>query len=352
MNGILFLLIVASSIHVAGIHFESISGCNLYLIDKYSFYLSFFYLSFRVRQKPAENEFFVYQSKLNIFTTIFVRCFSPNLRDMKLNNIRFGFIFFVILLISCSQSKDVKNTYVQIKTTLGDITVRLYNETPGHRDNFINLVKKSVYEGISFHRVIKDFMIQAGDPETKINYKKGAADSLGTYTIPAELNPILFHKKGALAAARQGNDVNPEMRSSGTQFYIVQGKKYSDEELNDAEQKINNNLKQLLFINLIRQISDSCRIAGTNLTEAAIQEKASILMFETISSKGDFKIPEDHRVLYKSIGGTPRLDGTYTVFGEVVSGLDVVDRIASVQTDQNDKPATDVRIIKMKLVNK
>lgn len=271
---------------------------------------------------------------------------------MTINKIQFAFIFFVIFLISCSQSKDAKNTYVQIKTSLGDITVRLYNETPGHRDNFINLVKKSVYDGISFHRIIKDFMIQAGDPETKINYKKGAADTLSTYKIPAELNPMLFHKKGALAAARQGNDVNPEMRSSGTQFYIVQGKKYSDDELNDAEQKINNNLKQLLFINLIRQISDSCRIAGTNITEAAIQEKASIRMFETISSKGDFKIPEDHRNLYKSIGGTPRLDGTYTVFGEVVSGLDVVDRIASVQTDQNDKPITDVRIIKMKLVNK
>jgi peptidylprolyl isomerase len=146
-------------------------------------------------------------------------------------------IFIVLSAVSCTSSKDNKNTFVLIKTTLGDITVRLYDETPGHRDNFVKLVKSNVYEGIAFHRVIKDFMIQAGDPETKINYLKGAADSLSSFTIPAEFDLRLFHKKGALAAAREGNDVNPEMRSSGTQFYIVRGTRYSDDELNKAEQR-------------------------------------------------------------------------------------------------------------------
>jgi cyclophilin family peptidyl-prolyl cis-trans isomerase len=262
-------------------------------------------------------------------------------------------LFFIVLfLVSCSSSKDNKNTFVLMKTTLGEITLRLYDDTPGHRDNFIKLVKCHVYEGISFHRVIKDFMIQAGDPETKINYKKVSNDSLSTYTIPAEFNLKYFHKKGALAAAREGNDVNPEMRSSGTQFYIVQGTKYSDAELNQAEQRINNNLKQVLFLKMIKEVSDSNRISGTNLNEAQIQEKTSLRMFQTLATKGDYKIPEEQRDTYKNIGGVPRLDRTYTVFGEVVDGLDVVDRIASVKTNESDKPLTDIRIIKMKIIHK
>jgi cyclophilin family peptidyl-prolyl cis-trans isomerase len=260
--------------------------------------------------------------------------------------------YLALFMFSCTPSKDNKNTFILMKTTLGDITFRLYDETPGHRDNFIKLVKGNVFEGISFHRVIKDFMIQAGDPETKINYKKGINDSLSTYTIPAEFRLKYFHKKGALAAAREGNDINPEMRSSGTQFYIVQGIKYSDTELNQAEQRINNNIKQGLFLRMIKEVSDSNRISGTNLDEAQIQEKASLRMFQTMATNGDYKIPEEQRNIYKNIGGTPRLDRTYTVFGEVVDGLDVVDRIASVKTNENDKPITDIRIIKMRLIHK
>jgi peptidylprolyl isomerase len=261
-------------------------------------------------------------------------------------------LFVLLFAASCTHSKETKNTCVLIKTTLGDIAVRLYDETPVHRDNFIKLVNGRAYDGVSFHRVIKDFMIQSGDPETKDDYVKSAGDTLTTYTISAEFNPAFFHKKGALAAARQGNDVNPEMMSSGTQFYIVQGVKYSDVELNQAEQRINNNLKQALFVKMIKEISDSNRIAGTNLTEAAIQEKASLRMFEVMEAKGEYKITEEQRNIYKTIGGTPRLDGTYTVFGEIIRGLDVVDKIADVQTNENDKPITDIRIIKMKFVNK
>jgi len=269
-----------------------------------------------------------------------------------MNTIKRNSVIFIIALImlSCSVSKENKTTFILIKTTLGDITVRLYDETPGHKANFIKLVNNKVYDGVSFHRVIKDFMIQSGDPETKEGYVKGAADSLISYTIPAEFNNSFIHKKGALAAARQGNEVNPGMRSSGTQFYIVQGEKYSDDQLNQAAQHINNNIKQAMFVGLMKQIADSNRISGTSLTDAGIQEKASIRMFETMSDKGEYRISAEQRAIYKTIGGTPRLDGTYTVFGEVVSGLDVVDKIAAVDTNEGDKPLTDIRIIKMKLV--
>jgi peptidylprolyl isomerase len=258
----------------------------------------------------------------------------------------------VLIFMSCSTSGDNKNSFVLIKTTLGNITVRLYDETPGHRDNFIKLVRSHVYDGVTFHRVIKDFMIQGGDPETKTGYIKKEGDTLTIYTIPAEFNPALFHKKGALAAARQGNDVNPQMRSSGTQFYIVQGVKYTDETLNQPEQRIVNNRKQALFISLLKQVSDSAKIKGLSLSDAEIQEKASSLMFEKLGSEPEFKIPENQRNIYKNIGGVPRLDGTYTVFGEVVEGLDIVDRIADAKTNENDKPLADIRIIKTQLIYK
>jgi peptidylprolyl isomerase len=260
----------------------------------------------------------------------------------------------IFCFCSCSSDRSNRNSFVLIKTTLGDITVRLYDETPVHRDNFLKLVNSNFYNNILFHRVIKDFMIQGGDPLTSPGFKAGtgAADTLQTYTLPAEFNPALFHKKGALAAAREGNDVNPEMRSSGTQFYIVQGKKYSDEELVQAEQRMNNNIKQALFSKLLKEVGDSARLSGNNLKDSEIQEKASLKMFEILDKKGDYRIPENQRVIYKTIGGVQRLDGTYTVFGEVVKGLEVVDNIASTQTDEKDKPVTDIRILKMKRVRK
>jgi peptidylprolyl isomerase len=259
---------------------------------------------------------------------------------------------FSLLLFSCSVPRHSKDNYVLIKTDLGDITVRLYNETPVHRDNFLKLVNSNVYDSITFHRVIKDFMIQAGDPTTKKNYSAAKNDTLSSYTIPAEFNRNLFHKRGALAAAREGNDVNPYMRSSGTQFYIVQGVKYSDYELNKAEEKINNGMQMAVFKKLMKEVSDSNRIAGTNLSLAAIQEKVSLKMFEIRSVEGIYKISEEQRNTYKTIGGAAHLDGTYTVFGEVVEGLGIVDKIANSQTDESDKPVKDIRILKMKVVRK
>jgi len=261
------------------------------------------------------------------------------------------YIFF-LLLFSCSSSRNNKDSFVLIKTDLGDITVRLYNETPVHRDNFLKLVNNHIYDSLSFHRVIKNFMIQAGDPSTRPGYSAVKNDTMGTYTIPAEFKRTLFHKRGALAAAREGNDVNPYMQSSGTQFYIVQGHKYFDDDLNQAEQKINNAIQMALFKKLMKEVSDSNRIAGTNLSPAAIQEKVSLKMFDIRSSEGIYKISEEQRNTYKTIGGAAHLDGTYTVFGEVVEGLETVDKIGNTITDNSDKPVKDIRILKMKVIRK
>jgi cyclophilin family peptidyl-prolyl cis-trans isomerase len=261
-------------------------------------------------------------------------------------------IVSLLVLFSCAAPGGSENSLVLIKTSLGDIKIRLYDGTPIHRDNFIKLVNMSFYEGVSFHRIIKDFMIQAGDPSTRTGLTKQQLDTLDTYTIPAEFRKEYYHKKGAIAAAREGNDVNPDMRSSGTQFYIIQGTKFTEPELKAVEARINSNIKQTLFSRLMKQIADSARLSGKPLQESEVQERASLKMFDYLTGQGDRKFTESQIKDYETIGGVPRLDGTYTVFGEVVEGLDVVDRIASVKTDAADRPLSDVRIIKMKLVSK
>jgi cyclophilin family peptidyl-prolyl cis-trans isomerase len=261
-------------------------------------------------------------------------------------------LLFLFLFISCDTPGGNENTTILMKTTLGDIKIILYDDTPLHRDNFIKLINSGFYDGISFHRVIKGFMIQAGDPSTRIVPVDNSADSLNTYTIHSEFLKHHFHKKGSLAAAREGNNVNPEMRSSGTHFYIVQGEKLSDAELNQAEQLINNNIRRALFNKYIRHFSDSAMLSGVPLSDGEVQEKASEKMFDYLTVEGFYTIPDDQREVYKTAGGVPRLDGTYTVFGEVVSGLDVVDKIAEVETDQSDKPISDIKILKMKILKK
>jgi peptidyl-prolyl cis-trans isomerase B (cyclophilin B) len=193
---------------------------------------------------------------------------------------------------------------VLIETSLGNITVKLYNETPLHRDNFIKLVEDTFYNGCIFHRVINQFMIQGGDPDSKNPQAKQQLGNGGPgYTIAAEIISELFHKKGVLAAARLGDDVNPDKESSGSQFYIVQGKKFSDSDLNMLETRMNR------------------------------------------------KFTPEQRETYKNIGGTPHLDGNYTVFGEVVEGLEVVDKIAQEQTNlSNNRPLQDIKM-NMKIIN-
>ncbi|MBN2482171.1 MAG: peptidylprolyl isomerase [Bacteroidales bacterium] len=193
---------------------------------------------------------------------------------------------------------------VLMETTLGNIKIKLYNETPVHKSNFLKLVSSGFYNNVLFHRVIEDFMIQAGDPESKSAISGQQLGSGGPgYTIPAEFNRTLFHKKGAVAAARQGDNINPEQASSGSQFYIVQGQLYTEEQLY------------------------SLTAAGNHAPFTSAQIRA-----------------------YTTLGGTPHLDNAYTVFGEVVDGLDVVDKIASVQTDSNNRPVVDVKIIKVSII--
>jgi len=184
---------------------------------------------------------------------------------------------------------------IKIETTLGDILIKLYNETPGHRDNMIKLIEEGFYKDQLFHRVIADFMIQGGDPHS-VGAEKG--QRLGTgdpgYTVPAEFNENLIHKKGALAAARQGDHVNPEQVSSGSQFYIVLGRVLSPEEL------------------------------------------------DLMTQRGMISVSKELAEIYTTIGGTPHLDGSYTVFGEVVKGLEVLDLIAATKTDTYDRPLYDV----------
>jgi peptidyl-prolyl cis-trans isomerase B (cyclophilin B) len=190
-----------------------------------------------------------------------------------------------------------ETTRVKIETDSGTIVVKLYNETPLHRDNFIKLVKEHFYDGLLFHRVIKNFMIQGGDPDSK-NAQPGVSLGEGglPYTIPAEFNSSLFHKKGVLAAAREGDDVNPTKASSSTQFYLVEGKVLTDAEMDKME------------------------------------------------SRFKMKIPEEHRKIYRTIGGTPFLDMSYTVFGEVESGLEVISKIANAEKDSNNRPLKDIKM--------
>lgn len=215
-------------------------------------------------------------------------------------------LLLYIALFSISVYAEEKETQVLIVTDMGKITVKLYNETPQHRDNFIKLVQEHKYDSIMFHRVIKQFMIQAGeryapsDSAVYDAYKKEV-----DYTIPAEIvYPKYFHRKGQLCAARTGDNVNPERASSGTQFYIVTGKHYTDHDIDKMEKDKN------------------------------------------------ISLTPEQREAYKVEGGAPHLDGAYTVFGEVTKGLDVVQKIELVSTDNNDRPLKEIRIKSMKIVKK
>jgi peptidylprolyl isomerase len=260
------------------------------------------------------------------------------------------FISLVLLLlfISC-KSNTPKGTRAEIKTTAGTITIVLYDQTPGHRDNFIKLVQSGFYNGVSFHRVIRDFMIQTGDGNTNASIPP-KEKSKYEYYIPAEINDSLFHKRGVVAAAREGDDVNPSRSSSGTQFYIVQGKKYTDDDFPKMEQRIDNSRKQYEYYKLLEAERAKHKQAGDSVSDEKIQQDAMTKYYDLVEKEGTYKLSKPRKDLYKSIGGTPFLDGSYTVFGEVLSGMDVVDAIASATTDLNDKPVKDIKIIKVKIL--
>ena len=261
---------------------------------------------------------------------------------------------------ACKQDKKAKDmseeTKLKIETTAGDIVVKLYNETPQHRDNFIKLAEDGTYEGTLFHRVIKDFMIQAGDPESK-NAPKGKMLGAGDvgYTVPAEfVYPKYFHKKGALSAARQGDNVNPQKASSGCQFYIVTGKVYNDSTLLGMEEQMN----QRRFNNLFNELASKHAKEIYKMRKANDQDGLMDLQDTLIAQVGkqlagqpEFRFTPEQVKAYTTVGGTPHLDGEYTVFGEVLEGMDVVDKIQRVKTDRNDRPEEDVKIVKVEVLN-
>ena len=240
--------------------------------------------------------------------------------DMKKTTAKLLLISTLLLFSSIINTNNLSASsrvwHVKLISSKGEIVLILYDSTPVHRDNFLKLAKNGYFNGVLFHRVINNFMIQSGDPDSKERepgkiYGNGGPE----LNLPAEFVPGLFHKRGALAAAREGDDINPRRESSGSQFYIVEGKIHDDESLNLAEKRIN----------------DRNRLIG---------------------KESGYQIPNDIREYYKINGGTPHLDTQYTVFGEVISGMDVVGAISDVETDKNDRPLEDVIILSVKTFKK
>ncbi len=256
------------------------------------------------------------------------------------------------LLSAFSQSKDKQPTsYVTVTTTYGDIKIKLYNETPKHRDNFLKLAKDGYFNGTLFHRVIKDFMIQGGDPDSK-NAAPGVMLGNGGpgYQIPAEFNDSLYHKKGALAAARTSDQMNPMRESSGSQFYIVQGRPFAETDLKRQEENINQGRMNMMFSQMLekpenaglkKMIDGFVKVGNQNELNFIMQQVQPQIM-QQLEQNGKYRYSAQAIKDYTTVGGTPHLDGAYTVFGEVVEGLDVLDKIAAVPVGPGDRPATDV----------
>lgn len=262
-------------------------------------------------------------------------------------------ISFLLLILtiftSCSRRNDMEPE-IKFETTQGTFVVKLYPETPKHRDNFVKLVESGYYDGVLFHRVIKDFMIQAGDPDSKTAPKNkflGSGDV--PYTIPAEIDyPQHYHKKGALAAAREGDDVNPQRASSGAQFYVVEGHLFNDHQLDSLERSNEKKLEISLYQEMMKAKQDEVKKYRLERNQAKLDElrdSVTKAVQAHIKENPIYKFSKQQREDYKTIGGTPHLDGAYTVFGEVIEGFDVINKISRVKTDKNDRPLDNVRII-------
>lgn len=272
-------------------------------------------------------------------------------------------VFFCLVvgsMTSWSSELNKKNMETEkmskalLKTTLGDIVIGLYNDTPKHRDNFIKLAKEGVYNGTLFHRVIKDFMIQGGDVDSKTakpHQQLGSGD-VG-YTIEKEIvYPAHFHKRGALAAARTGDQVNPEKRSSGSQFYIVTGKAFTKQQLDNMSKQKENRAKQNIFQNLVnpyRKELMKMQIAKDSVGIESLRQKL-ISETEKEYAKNPVAFTEEQIKEYTTIGGAPHLDGEYTVYGELLEGMDVVEKIEKETTDHNDRPVKDIKILSVELI--
>jgi cyclophilin family peptidyl-prolyl cis-trans isomerase len=270
----------------------------------------------------------------------------------------------VMLLNSChlinnkSGAENKKNSGLYlIETEFGDMAIRLYDETPLHKANFDSLVNQKYYDGMLFHRIIKGFMVQGGDPNSKT---ATPGQSLGTggpgYTIPAEFVDSLIHKKGVLAAARQGDEVNPTKESSGSQFYIVQGTVTNEAGLAQMEAMVNNSKRQKLGYALFnapenKDIKDQVVYHQSLRNTDSVNfyaNKIETLLQDTFP-KVKFSYSEKARKAYTTVGGTPQLDGAYTVFGEITEGLNILDSIAKVAVNPQNRPLEDMKMTIKKL---
>lgn len=265
-------------------------------------------------------------------------------------------LIFVFMALSAISFGAKKYKLVEIETNLGTIKVRLYENTPKHSENFLRLAKAKHYDSLLFHRVIKDFMIQGGASDSK-GAPKGKSVGVADpgYTIDAEIQPEYRHVKGALAAARQGDEVNPEKKSSGEQFYIVQGKTYTDAQLDQMERQKLIAAKNKLGAELYKPLQEEHRRylrQGQRQKADSLVNQINAEIEKRFEGQNPYHFSPEVRELYKSVGGAPFLDGDYTVFGEVVEGMDIIDKIAAVKTDRNDRPEEDVYIISTKLKRK
>lgn len=260
-------------------------------------------------------------------------------------------VLITCMVTSCAQEKD---HVITIKTKYGDMVAILYDETPKHKANFIKLAKDGYFDSTLFHRVIKDFMIQGGDPDSK---KATAGTRLGNggpgYTIDAEFNPKFFHEKGALSAARMGDNVNPQKASSGSQFYIVQGQKMDEQTLQNMEQnmqyqKKNMQLREILYKpeykDLLQTVIDKQKANDVQWLNSFF-ESSDTLIRKANPNYTPFKFTEEQKQKYSQVGGSPHLDGEYTVFGKVISGLEVIDKIAEQPRDAADRPLEDIKMV-------
>ena len=265
----------------------------------------------------------------------------------------FILIFSVILLFNaCNKParKEEKTQLYKIETEFGDMIFKLYDQTPLHKNNFDSLIVKNYFDGLLFHRVIEGFMIQGGDPESRSAEPLELLGNGGPgYTLPAEFVDTIFHKKGVIAAAREGDDVNPEMRSAGSQFYIVQGKVFSDEDIKKVEKRINASRLNKLITKYIKEAEEKAYETGGNVDYQLIVKEAREKAEKQFKKEGMYTIPDYKRKVYQTIGGTPHLDDAYTVFGEVIEGLEVIDKIAAVETDENNRPVKDIKMTIKKL---
>jgi cyclophilin family peptidyl-prolyl cis-trans isomerase len=267
-------------------------------------------------------------------------------------------LFLVLLPLmsfSCLERNKTNNTVenniiVRVETIYGNIDIQLYNETPLHRDNFVKLIREGFYDKLLFHRVIENFMIQGGDPGSR---NAGPDARLGSggpgYTITAEINEGLFHKKGAIAAARQGDNVNPEKESSGSQFYIVKGRVYTREQLAQMETQINDQQMHAMMTGIFRKLEREALDNNNQPDYREISEKASAMVDDHFRESGYFAFSDGQYEAYTTLGGTPHLDGAYTVFGETIKGFDVIDKIAAAETGIADRPVSDI-VMSIKIV--